>query len=535
VPARDRAPRHAAPEEPVTAQPVDAVPDIAYGEGAMTGLGDEVTSSKGTLRGGLWNAAATVLPMGSTLALSIVISRELGAAVLGEQSVIAYVASLLVSVLIFSFTNASIQLLATAVGSRDDDRLAWLARWSASAHLSGGILAAAVMTGIGIVRDDYKLLWFLAAATALADALGWSRTVRDIAHRGWTRTSRRRLIAQAAAPLMSIAAIYAGWGIEGVFAAQLSVAVALLVALALLDRSLPRPPRRPSGRPAWRPVARTWLMFSGSLLIGQIIQRRIELVFLDRYHDGPTVAMFSVAANVITIPVVLTSTLIGASLPAIAARYVQDPGAVAAVMGRTARVVCTLGVLLSAATFAVGPGLVRTAYGPEFTEAAEVVRYLALMLLVVPVGQVCTTLWTGIGRLAPVLWCGGIAALTDIGLSLALIPPFSLTGAAAATFAAQTVGAVLILAYTLRQGVALRLSAWRLLASVAVSVAAAATAVLVREQVDGLLGDLCAGTAFVVVATVGVRLARVFAADDLHWLADALPGPAGRAVRLLAP
>ncbi|MFC7574262.1 lipopolysaccharide biosynthesis protein [Klenkia terrae] len=406
MPARDRAPRHAAPEEPVTAQPVDAVPDIAYGEGAMTGLGDEVTSSKGTLRGGLWNAAATVLPMGSTLALSIVISRELGAAVLGEQSVIAYVASLLVSVLIFSFTNASIQLLATAVGSRDDDRLAWLARWSASAHLSGGILAAAVMTGIGIVRDDYKLLWFLAAATALADALGWSRTVRDIAHRGWTRTSRRRLIAQAAAPLMSIAAIYAGWGIEGVFAAQLSVAVALLVALALLDRSLPRPPRRPSGRPAWRPVARTWLMFSGSLLIGQIIQRRIELVFLDRYHDGPTVAMFSVAANVITIPVVLTSTLIGASLPAIAARYVQDPGAVAAVMGRTARVVCTLGVLLSAATFAVGPGLVRTAYGPEFTEAAEVVRYLALMLLVVPVGQVCTTLWTGIGRLAPVLWCG---------------------------------------------------------------------------------------------------------------------------------
>ena len=82
----------------------------------------EVTARRGTVSGGLWNAAATVLPMGSTLALSIVISRELGAAVLGEQSVIAYVASLLVSVFIFSFTTASIQLLATAVGARDDDR-----------------------------------------------------------------------------------------------------------------------------------------------------------------------------------------------------------------------------------------------------------------------------------------------------------------------------------------------------------------------------------------------------------------------------
>ncbi|SCX40069.1 Membrane protein involved in the export of O-antigen and teichoic acid [Klenkia marina] len=495
----------------------------------------EVTARRGTVSGGLWNAAATVLPMGSTLALSIVISRELGAAVLGEQSVIAYVASLLVSVLIFSFTSASIQLLATAVGAKDDDRLAWLARWSGSAHLTGGLLAAGLMAGIGVFRDEYRLLWFLAAATALVDAVGWSRTVRDIAHRGWTRTSRRRLVAQAVGPLASIAAIYLGWGIEGVFAAQLVVAVGLLITLAHLDRSLPRLPRRPAGRPDWRPVVTTWLAFSGSMLISQIIQRRIELVFLDQFHDGPTVAMFSVAANVITIPVVLTSTLIGASLPAIAARWVQDPETVTAVMGRTARVVCTLGVLLSAATFAVGPGLVRTAYGAEFTQAAEIVRYLALMLLVVPLGQVCTTLWTGIGRLRPVLWCGGIAAVTDVVLALVLIPPFSLAGAVITTFVAQTVGAVLILGYTLRQGVALHLAPWRLAAAVGVAAAAAAAAVLVRAEVDGLLGDVCAGAVFLVVAAVGVRLARVFAADDLHWLAEALPGPAGRAVRVLAP
>jgi O-antigen/teichoic acid export membrane protein len=244
--------------------------------------------------------------------------------------------------------------------------------------------------------------------------------------------------------------------------------------------------------------------------------------------------MFSVAANVITIPVVLTSTLIGASLPAIAARWVQDPDVVTAVMGRTARVVCTLGVLLSAATFAVGPGLVRTAYGPEFTQAAEIVRYLALMLLVVPLGQVCTTLWTGTGRLAPVLWSGGTAAVVDVLLSFLLIPPFSLTGAIIATFAAQTVGAVLILTYTVRQGVVLQLAPLRLLAAVLVSAVAAAAAILVRAQVDGLPGDLAAGIVFLVVAGAGVRLARVFAPADLGWLAEALPGPAGRVVRLLS-
>lgn len=61
-------------------------------------------------------------------------------------------------------------------------------------------------------------------------------------------------------------------------------------------------------------------MFGLSLLIAQVIERRIALVFLDRNHTRVAVAMFSVAFNVVGIPVMVVTTVIGTAMPAIAAR-----------------------------------------------------------------------------------------------------------------------------------------------------------------------------------------------------------------------
>ena len=506
---------------------LEAQPEAATGS-------DEVTNRKNTFSGGLWNAAATVLPMASTLALSIVISRELGADVLGQQSVVAYVASTLVSVLIFSFTTASIQLLAASVGARDEGRLAWLGRWSSGAHLIGGTVTAAILVSVGLARSDYQALWYLAAATAFVDALGWARASRDIARRGWTRTSRLRLVAQAASPLMAIGAVYAGLGVQGVFTAQLVVAIALLIALDRLGRATPWPAVRAEHRPEWKPVLRLWSLFTLSLLITQIVERRLELVFLDQFHDSRTVAMYSVAFNVVAIPTTVTGALIHAALPAIAARFSQDPAAVTATLGRAARVVVTVGIVLAAATVSVGPGLVTSAYGSEFTPAAALVRVLGLTLLIVPLGQICTALWTGTGRLKPVLWAGGTAAVVDIALAFILIPPFSTTGAMITTFAAQTSSAAVIIGYTVRNGISLRLRPGRLAVATLVAVVSGVAAVIVRQHVEGIVGDLVAGTTFLAVLTLGARVLGVFERSDLEWLAGTLPGPAGRVLAALS-
>ena len=444
--------RDPAPEALASAAPIDA-PGVE--QAARTPA--DVGSRRGAFTGGLWSAASSVAPMGGTLALSVVISRELGADVLGEQSLVAYVASSMVSILIYSFTTASVQLLASAEGAADDARLAWLSRWSYGAHLIGGVVSAGVLVGAGLARPGYTTLWLFAAATALADAVGWAHASRDISRHGWSRTSSRRLVGQAIAPFAGIAAIYAGWGVQGVFAAQLIVSLILLLVLRRLDKQGERPSSRDHAAPRWRPVLNLWALFALSGVIFQVVDRRMELIFLDQFQDARTVAMYSVAFSLVAIPTTLSGSIIHAAMPAIASRFVQEPALVMTAFSRAARVVVTIDLVLAAGTVAVGPKVILAAYGSEFTEAATLVAWLGPTLLIIPLGQLYGTLWSGVGRLRPVLLAGGAAAVIDIALAWSLIPFLSVTGAVIATVSAQGTSALMLIAYTRRQGMRLEL------------------------------------------------------------------------------
>ena len=503
--------------------------------GTDSGDDGSVGDRRGAFTGGLWNAASTVAPLAGTLALSIIISRELGADVLGEQSLVAFVSSMMISVVIMSFTTASVQLLASAGGSSQEARRAWLSRWSFRAHLAGGGLSAGILVGIGLGREQYSSLWMLAAVTTFVDAVGWAYAARDISRNGWTRTSARRLVAQAIGPVAGIVAIYAGLGVRGVFIAQLVVSLCLLVALRMLDRGIPGATFRDHAAPAWRPVVGLWSMFALGSVISQIVDRRLELLFLDRYDDVRTVAMYSVAFSLVSIPSTLTGSLIHGALPAIASRHAEEPEVVTAALSRTARVVVTMNLLVVAGTMTIGPGAVLAAYGEDFTEAATLVRWLGLALLVAPLGQLYITLWSGIGRLRPVLVAGGTAAVVDIALAWLLIPPFSTTGAVIATVTAQTVSAVLLIIHTYRSGIRLELSARRVLRSAVVAGAGAGAALACQSLVPGVVGELLAVPAFCLVIALGARFIGLFDARDTEWLASTVPGPAARLVRVLAP
>ncbi|ROP43696.1 polysaccharide biosynthesis C-terminal domain-containing protein [Pseudokineococcus lusitanus] len=495
-------------------------------------------SRSSVLRGGVWSAAANILPMGSTLALSVVISRVLGAEVLGEQSLVAYVASLMVSVLIYSFTMASVQLVAAAGGAGDRARLAHLGRWSMGAHLLGGLVAVVVLVGTGLGRDSYNLIWYLAAATAFVDAVGWGLASRHIAQHGWSATSARRLVSQALTPLLGIAAVLLGAGVAGVFATQLLVSLGLLVALRRLERRDPLPSPAGLPAPAALPVVRLWSLFALAALVTQVVDRRLELVFLDLYRTSVEVAQYSVAFNVVGIALVVCSSLVAASVPAVAAAHgAGEHDRVVSGMSRAARVLAAVSVLLAAGVAAVGPAVVLAFWGAEeYTEAAGVVRLLAIGLVVTPLGALCTAYWTGTGRLRPVLVCGGTGAVVDIALAFLLIPDHGTSGAVVATLSGQGSAALLIIGHTLRTGLPLRIRPTALLRVALVAVvagvgASAVTAVLASAWLGLVLG----GGTFVVLAAVGLRLVGLLDPEDGRWLAETLPGPAARGLRLLTP
>ncbi|MEJ5945300.1 lipopolysaccharide biosynthesis protein [Pseudokineococcus basanitobsidens] len=486
--------------------------------------------------GGVWSAASNLLPMVSTLALSVVISRVLGADVLGEQSLVAYVASLLVSVLIYSFTVASIQLIASAGGAKDTARLAHLARWSMTAHLVGGGVAVVVLVVGGLSRDSFGSIWFLAAATALVDAVGWGYASRHVARHGWSGTSARRLVSQALTPLLGIAAVLLGAGVQGVFAAQLLVSVGLLVALRRLERGDPLPAPAGLAAPPVGPVVRLWSLFALSAVVTQVVDRRLELVFLDLYRTPVEVAQYSVAFNIVGIALVVGTALIAAAVPAVAAAHgAGEHDRVVSGLSRAARVVVAVSVLMCAAVVAVGPSVVLAFWGQEFAEASAIVRVLAVALLITPTGALCNAYWIGTGRLRPVLVAGGTGAVIDITLAAVLIPSLGTGGALVATLSGQGTAALLIIAHTVRTGLRLRVRAAPVARVAAVAVVAAGLATAVELPFGAWPALLLGGAVFVLVTAVGLRLVGLVVEDDREWLAGTLPAPAARALTLLSP
>jgi O-antigen/teichoic acid export membrane protein len=223
-------------------------------------------------------------------------------------------------------------------------------------------------------------------------------------------------------------------------------------------------------------------------------------------------------------------------MPAIAGRYAQDPDLVSRTVGRAARIVVALALVLVAGTVSVGPTLVSSVYGAEFDLAAGLVRWLALGLLVAPLSTLCTALWTGTGRLRPVLIAGGTAAAVDVGLAFALIPSLGPAGATVATLSAQAVMAVLIVGHTLRSGLQFKLRLSRLLRTGAVALAAAGAATAADALLSGWAAVAATTVSFGVVLLVGLRIVGLLDPDDREWLCRTLPERAGRLLtRLHAP
>ncbi len=199
----------------------------------------------------------------------------------------------------------------------------------------------------------------------------------------------RRLAAQAASPLLGIVLLLAGMGVIGVFVGQAIASVGYALALwSFVRRHPPATPADPGPAPDFRPLLRLWTLFVASSVIQQVVERRLEVVFLERYSGPAQIASYSVAFNVVTIAFSFCSSVTGATVPSIAAASAAgDSAKVEAAFNRALRILALVGALFTAGLVAVGPALVTVFYGAAFSEAASLVPWLALSLLLAPLGH----------------------------------------------------------------------------------------------------------------------------------------------------
>jgi len=486
-------------------------------------------SRRATFAGGLWDVAALVFPLFTTLLLSVVIARQLGSSALGEQSLIAYVASLVASVVIFAASSCAIQVMASSHGREDAAQLASLGRLSRRVHLVTGVLAGLGIASVATFRPE-PMAWVLMGLVTLIDAVGWSYGTSLIARHGWRAVSPLRLVSQTVAALLSVAALLAGGGLAWIFAVQVLVSLSLAWVLRERDRRDSGPGAAALSRAELRPLIRLWLLFVLSMLLSQIVDKRMELLFLAAFGSAHEVAVYAVAFSLVTVAVTIPSSLAGAAIPGIAAAGAADAGAgLAGHLRRASRLATMAACLLTAALIVLGPSAVVLFWGAALQDAADVLPWMAISVLFVPIRVLYNAYWTGVGRLAPVLATGGVGAVVDLVAAALLVPAFGIAGAVVANVAAQVVTCGLLVAHTRRQVVGRGAAGGQLLRSAAVSVLAGGTAWLAAAAVGGgplltlVLGAL---TFLVVVLAVGLAVGLV-SFEDADWLVSTLPGAVG--------
>lgn len=484
---------------------------------------------RATLSGALWSVAARVVPLASTVALSAVIARALGPAELGAQSFIAYVGSLVTGLVIMAATNCSVQVMASAYGAGDAGRLAALGRLSGRMHAIGGVVAGLGLGAIGAVRD-HPLAWLLIGVVTFIDALGWSHGSRLIARHGWRAVSPLRLVSQVVASVLGVGAVLLGGGLAGVFGVQVLTAGWLALTLRRRDRRDGVPAAGPPAALTLAPLARMWGMFVLSAGLAEIVDRRVELLFLDAFSDERAVAAYAVAFSLTTVAMTGMLAFTTAAIPSIASAAATDAGrSLPAHLVRAGRLAVLAGFLLSAGIAAVGPSAVLVFWGEGLREAATITPAMAVSVLFVPLSMLLRAYWTGVGNLTPVLLANGLGGAADVGVAAALVPHVGVAGAVAANIAAQVVLFVVIVLYTRRKRMAVGAAPAHLLRCAALALASGGAAWLAVRALAGFgaVAALFGGTAaFLAVLGVVGLLRGVVSEQDADWLAGALPAVA---------
>lgn len=485
---------------------------------------------RGTLVGGLWMVSANLVPLVGTLALSVTMGRILGPDLLGQQSFIAYIQALLSSLLVFTLTTASIQVLASDWGARDQERYDHDARWSYWGHALGGAVSALTLSVIGISRGD-PWPWAVVALATLFDSFGWAYGARTIGRSGWKAVAARRLLWQLVGQVLAIGAVLVGWGITGVFAASATASAALLI---VLFRQSPRVKRVPL-----RPFPRVLLRITGSFLVlavlTQVVNRRVEFLFLEAFSTSQQLAMYSIAFMLVSTAAGIPISLAAAGMPTIAAAQGADEGhRVVAQFGVAVRVTLTASLPLASGVAALGPTLISLLYGQEYTEAASLVPLLSVSILFVPIASVCAGYWAGIGRMRREIVASSVAGVLDLGAAWLLVPGLGAWGAAVANVVGQVTAAVLILALTWVALGRFTIGIGRRLWGLSVVGLSGLAAWAVAEWAGGWVGLVLGAVLFTLVLAVLSRVAGLLSSTDGAWLNETLPERLAWVGRLLS-
>jgi O-antigen/teichoic acid export membrane protein len=503
---------------------------VEPGEEGWPGTGADAaasTTAGSLLRGGAWNTTSRLVPQLYVLAISIAGARFLGAEQFGRQSFIAFVELSLILFLSGGLSITATRFVGDVLGRQQPAAVASLVRWIWRVEAIAAVAGGSVLVIAAAAGAEPESAWVLAAVACTLGILHAAPSALLTGAQRWRAASIVGLVTGAASTVAIILVLAAGGGITGMFAVEAAVAAVNVLWTAVLARralsEVAPAARERLTDAAWRVLRRQLWRYaiptSYGVLLTIVVWRRSEFFFLEYYSTDTQIALYSVVFAVVAALIQLPDAIAAITLPAVAT--LSGAGQAERIrtgFSRALRLVLLATLPVTAVAFALGPALLRVVYGPEFEATGSVLLIMLLPFPLLPLLSLSRSVLAGLGRLRVPLTIETAAAVLNIALAFLLVPGHGAVGAAVANIAAQTTGAVLVLAYSL---VAVGAPQWRPLALWRAAVAAAAAGLAGWACVTVLpdAAGLAVGSTAAAVVFAGLAVAlRILPREDAVWL-----------------
>jgi O-antigen/teichoic acid export membrane protein len=404
-----------------------------------------VNIQRALVRNTAWYGLVTAVGLLSGLAMSVVLARGLGPALMGQFSYVLWVERTLTALATLGFMFATVRYTAEAFARGESDRAWGVVRL----FMRLQVVATAVVTAAALPLT----LTFAPAelrgpilVVALTLSLVTIEAIYSRALEGAQRydiTARTSTIKMALQLTVAMVAIHLGAGLT-----TLLLGMSLpMIASCLLQRhrarqvfheSLSAPPA------VMTDEARAFLLpLSIVAVLDVIVWDRSEVFFLGLYASSEDIAYYSLAFGLATRIMIIPGIVVGALLPAFAALHGRGaPDEFKSLYHTAMRYVGLVGVPLAALMAALAPALVVWLYGDAYVPAAPLVGVMSGVALLSAMRGVAWAALRAVGDRRCALTATAVAAIVNLGLAALLIPTWTLVGAVIANTVAQLTATV---------------------------------------------------------------------------------------------
>jgi O-antigen/teichoic acid export membrane protein len=451
-----------------------------------------------------WLLSGQLVAKLASFAFVVIVARAVG---VREYGFFTFAISFVPLFLVFG--GLGVDLAAVREIAREPARVSELFASGFVVRLGAAVLGLMIALALGplFLHDPQALVVLVIVAIALF--IDEMATYIATVFKAFERLQFHALIVvvnRIVSTLLALAAALLDAGIVVIMVTYLVGSVgALVYAVFALKRFFPPIELRARSRQAIRDFLRS----SGPLGLAGVLNMalfRIDAVMVEAMRGVVAVGLYGIAYRFFESFLFVSWNIPHATLPRISR---AGPGEESTRLFNLAVALCFAFYMpLAVGSIFLSDWVVESLFGDRYEAAAAAVPWLMGSGVFYALAYQARVVFMGVAKMRPIIWVALAALVFNVGLNLVLIPRMGFKGAAIATFAAEVLEALALIALAHSAGVSLRLSRMTFVPLVAAAIMGGA---LWASSLDGARGVVLA----VLVYPAALILAsRVLAPDE---------------------